>query len=192
MAVALVLDFPGGTREQYDEVVRRMHLDGHMAPGGRVHVAGRHADGWRVIDVWESLAQYKRFRDEQIVPHVQAAGLPAPRVQMLEVDDAMDDDGRTPGFAQRVVMPGLDRAAFRAVHHEVVPGGRRPEGLIFHVNGPFEGGWCVIDGWTSKEARGRFMERARHVIAEAPLSGEPAIEELHVETSLIGAAHAHA
>jgi hypothetical protein len=40
MAVALTLDFPGGTIEQYQHVVERMHLDGRMAPGGILHVAG--------------------------------------------------------------------------------------------------------------------------------------------------------
>ena len=40
MAVARVLDFPGGTQEQYEEVVERMQLGGRMAPGGKIHVAG--------------------------------------------------------------------------------------------------------------------------------------------------------
>ncbi|HLI59687.1 MAG TPA: hypothetical protein VKV21_08475 [Solirubrobacteraceae bacterium] len=192
MAVALVLDFPGGTREQYDEVVERMQLAGHMAPGGQVHVAGTHDDGWRVIDVWESLEQFERFRDEKIIPITQAVGLSAPQVQVLEVDDAMPDDGRSPRFAQFVLMPGLDRAAFRALHAEVVPGGVRPDGLTFHVNGPAEGGWCVIDGWMSKEIRDRFMERTRPILERAPLSGPPTIEELQVERTMAGAATAHA
>ncbi|HLI61179.1 MAG TPA: hypothetical protein VKV21_16070 [Solirubrobacteraceae bacterium] len=192
MAVALVLDFPGGTREQYDEVVERMRLGGHMAPGGQVHIAGPHADGWRVIDVWDGLEQFERFRDEQIIPHAQAAGLSAPQVRALEVDDAMPDDGRSPRFAQCVVLPGLDRPAFRALHEEVVPGGARPDGLTFHVNGPCEGGWCVIDGWVSQEIRDRFMERTRAILERAPLSGPPTIEELEVERSMAGAAATHA
>ncbi len=192
MAVALVLDFPGGTQEQYSEVVERMQLGGHMAPGGQVHVAGRSAGGWRVIDVWESIEQFERFRDSQIIPHVQAVGLAAPQVRVVEVDDEMADDGRATAFVQLAVMPGLDRAAFRVVHDEVVPGGRRPDGLTFHVNGPFEDGWCVIDGWTSKEIRDQFMERTRHILEKAPLSAEPMIEELHVEATMPGAATAHA
>jgi len=51
----------------------------------------------------------------------------------------MPDDGRDPGFVQFVVLPGLDRPGFRAMHDEVVPGGARPDGLTFHVNGPWEG-----------------------------------------------------
>ncbi len=192
MAVALVLDFPGGTQEQYNEVVERMQLGGRMAPGGQIHVAGRHAGGWRVIDVWESIQQFERFRDEQIIPHVQAVGLAAPQVRVVEVDDEMPDDGRSPRFVQCVLLPGLDRAAFRALHDEVVPGGARPDGLTFHVNGPFEDGWCVIDGWTSKDIRDQFMQGTRAILEKAPLSGAPTIEELEVAATMRGAAIAHA
>jgi len=129
MTAALVLDFAGATREQYDEIVERMQLGGHMAPGGQVHVAGSHAGGWRVIDVWDSLEAFERFRDDQIVPHVQAVGLAPPRVQTVDVDDEMTDDGRSAAFVQYLILPGLDRAAFRALHDEVVPGGERPEGI---------------------------------------------------------------
>jgi hypothetical protein len=190
MAVALVLDFPGGTQEQYHEVVERMQLGGHMAPGGVVHVAGPHAEGWRVIDVWESLGQFERSRDEQIIPHVQAVGLGAPHVSMLEVDDEMPDDGRESAFVQRVILPGLDRPAFRALHDEVIRG-RRPDGLTFHVNGPFEGGWCVIDGWTSRQVRDQFMSRTGPIVEKSPLSSPPTIEELEVAATLRGAATAH-
>jgi hypothetical protein len=186
MTVALVLDFAGGTKKQYDEVVERMQLGGHMAPGGQVHVAGSHAGGWRVIDVWESLEKFERFRDNQIVPHVQAVSLAPPQVRVLQIDDEMPDDGRSAAFVQCVMMPGLDRTAFRTVHDEVVPGGERPEGLTFHVNGPSDGGWCVIDGWTSKEIRDRFMERTGQIIEKAPMSGPPTIEELQVEAAMPG------
>jgi len=190
MTVALVLDFSGATKTQYDEIVERMQLGGHMAPGGQVHVAGSHAGGWRVIDVWDDLEKFEHFRDAQIVPHVQAVGLAPPDVRILEVDDEMPDDGRHSAFVQYLTMPGLDRAAFRALHDEVVPGGERPDGLTFHVNGPLQDGWCVIDGWTSKELRDGFMERTQAIIGKAPLSGPPSIDELHVEATLPGAATA--
>jgi hypothetical protein len=191
MTVALVLDFAEGTKDQYYDVVDRMRLGGHMAPGGQVHVAGRTAGGWRVIDVWDSLERFEQFRDSQIVPHVQAAGLAVPEVRMIEVDDEMPDDGRHPAFVQWLVMPGLDREGFRRVHDDVVPGGERPEGLTFHVNGPFNGGWSVIDGWTSKAIRDGFMERTRPIVEKAPLSGQPTIDELQVEATLPGKAPAH-
>lgn len=192
MAVALVLDFPGGTKQQYEDLRDSMHLGDHLPPGGQVHSAGAHAGGWRVIDVWDSLEAFERFRDEKIVPNIAGTGLTPPQMQVLEVDDEMADDGRDPAFVQFVVMPGLDRAAFRALHDEVVPGGARPDGLIFHVNGPWQDGWCVIDGWASKDRRDRFMERTGGIIAKGPLSGPPTIEELTVERAMHGRAAARA
>ena len=74
MTVAIVLDFPGGTMSQYHEVVSRMNLGGTTAPGGRLHVAGLYAGGLRVIDVWEDMEPFIRFRDEQIIPITQELG----------------------------------------------------------------------------------------------------------------------
>jgi hypothetical protein len=190
MTVALVLDFPAGTKEQYEQVVERMQLGGHMAPGGQVHVAGSLAGGWRVIDIWDSLETFEHFRDTQIGPHVEAVGMAPPQVKIVEVDDEMADDGRPSAFVQYLTLPGLDRAAFRAVHDEVVPGDERPDGLTFHVNGPRGNGWCVIDGWTSKEVRDAFMERTRTIIEKAPLSGPPTVEEMQVEATMPGKATA--
>lgn len=186
MSIALVLDFPGSTRRQYDEVVERMHLDARMAPGGLVHVAGRYADGWRVIDVWEDAEHFARFRDEEIIPHTQAVGMPAPQVRILEVDEEKPGSGEAPALVQYVILPGLDRAGFRAADHKILPTGEPPAAVTFHVNGPVDGGWCVIDGWTSKQARDRFMEeRVRPAFETIPLQGPPQFEDLMVEATLL-------
>jgi len=37
-------------------------------------------------------------------------------------------------------------------------GGRKDEGLIFHVAGPIEGGWRVVDVWESQEAVNKFFQ----------------------------------
>lgn len=189
MAVAFILDFPGGTMDQYDQVVERMHLDGRMAPGGVIHVAGSYAGGLRVIDIWDDLEHFARFRDEQIVPHTQAVGLPAPELRMIEIDEDKPGSGETPALVQCVIMPGLDRQAFHAADREIRPNDEMPAAITFHVNGPYEGGWCVIDGWTSKAARDEFMEtRIRPVFENVPLTGEPTIEDLLVEATMQGSA----
>jgi len=185
MPVAFVLDFPGGTMDQYNEVVERMHLDGRMAPGGVLHVAGSYAGGLRVIDIWDNMEHFARFSDEQIVPHTQALGLPAPEIRMLEIDEHKLGSGETPALVQCVIMPGLDRQAFDAADRRIRPNDEMPPAITFHVNGPYEGGWCVIDGWTSKAARDEFMEtRIRPVFENVPLSGEPTIEDLLVEATM--------
>ncbi len=185
MTVAFILDFPGGTMDQYDQVVERMHLDGRMAPGGLIHVAGGYAGGLRVIDIWENMEHFAQFREEQIVPHTQALGLPSPAVRMVEIDEEKSGSGEAPALVQCVIMPGVDRQAFHAADREIRPNDEMPAAITFHVNGPYEGGWCVIDGWTSKAARDEFMEaRIRPVFESVSLSGEPTVEDLLVEAML--------
>ena len=186
MTVAVVLDFPEGTQQQYEAVSEHISPQAFAGAGGRTHVAGPHARGWRVINVWDSFERFGRFEEDQVRPHAQAAGLALPDIQMFEVDDEMTDDGRAPRFAQVVLLPGLDRPAFRATHDDVVLGNARPEGVTFHVNGPVEGGWCVIDAWTSKEIRDAFMERTGAILGRAPMSGPPTIEELTVVGTMAG------
>ena len=192
MTVALVLDSPGGTIDQYNEVVARMHLDGQMAPGGVLHVAGSYGGGLRVIDVWEDMEHFARFSDEQIVPHTQALGLPEPQIRVVEIDEEKPGTGDVPALVQCVIIPGLDRDGFDAADRQIRPGDEMPPELTFHVNGPYEGGWCVIDGWTSREARDAFMEsRIRPVFERAGLAGPPTIEDLVVEATLGTGAPAH-
>src|SRR4051794_8326548 len=157
MTVALVLDFAGGTKEQYDEVVRRMGLGDRSAPGGLFHAAGRYGDAWRVVDVWEDPEQFRAFADAEIKPHTRAVGMAEPSLRMLEVDETKVAKDDAPAFLQVVTLPGLDRESFHAADEKVLPSGP-PSEMTFHVNGPVEGGWMVIDAWTSKDARDHFAE----------------------------------
>ena len=191
MSVAIVVDFSGGTEQQYNEVVERMQLGGRMAPGGLMHVAGAYDGGWRVIDIWEDREQFERFRDEKIIPNARAVGMPPPSVQMIEVENERPGSGQPSELVQCVILPGLDRASFQAVDEQVVPGGSMPPEITFHVNGPLNDGWCVIDGWSSKEARDRFVEsRIKPAMATAPFTGPPRIEDLMVQATIAAAATA--
>ena len=96
MAVALILDFPGGTRAQYDRVVEKMDLHERMPDGGMFHAAGSYEGGWRVIDVWEKLAEFERFRDAKIIPLAQAEGLQPPTVDVVEVAEQKRGSGSRP------------------------------------------------------------------------------------------------
>src|SRR4051812_24453242 len=95
MAVAIVMDFPGGTREQYAQVVGRMRLDGMLPPGAIHHTAGATADGWRVVDVWESLEQFERFADQQIKPLAADVGMRPPSSFAVELHNV--EQGSTTG-----------------------------------------------------------------------------------------------
>ncbi|MEA2441014.1 MAG: hypothetical protein QOH76_2438 [Thermoleophilaceae bacterium] len=86
MAVGVILDFEGGTLDQYDQVIGRMGFTpgGEGAPGGLFHWVTKTDDGIRVTDVWESPEQFQAFAEEKIGPITQEMGLPEPRVTIQE------------------------------------------------------------------------------------------------------------
>jgi hypothetical protein len=88
MAVAVVIDFEGGTLDQYDQVVERMGLTagGAGPPGSLFHWATATDGGFRVTDVWETREQFDQFAQESIGPNAGAAGLDQPpRIAFHEV-----------------------------------------------------------------------------------------------------------
>jgi hypothetical protein len=114
-----------------------------------------------------------------------------PTVRAIELEEEIPGNGEAPAFVQCVILPGLDRESFHVADKAIRPDDEVPEAITFHYRGPVEGGWCVIDGWTSKDARDAFMEsRIRPVMEDAPLQGPPQIEELTVEATLMEGASA--
>ena len=88
MAVAVQLDFRGGTLEQYDQVIEKMGFQpgGPGGPGGLFHWVTRTEDGIRVTDVWESQEAFDAFAQEKIGPITQEVGVPnPPEIQVFEV-----------------------------------------------------------------------------------------------------------
>ena len=82
MAVLMVHESPGGTEEQYQEVVSRIShgkgfgsLRDWPVDGILFHVAAPMEGGWRVIDIWESEDAFERF-GSVIGPVLQEVGFP--------------------------------------------------------------------------------------------------------------------
>jgi hypothetical protein len=77
MAIAMMIDNPEGSQEIYDRVREQLGLE--KPAGGIFHVAGPSPNGgWRVIEVWESEEDAKRFVVERLRPAFEAAGAPPP------------------------------------------------------------------------------------------------------------------
>ncbi len=68
MAVAVQLDFKGGTLDQYDQAIERLGLlpGGPGAPEQLFHWVTKTDEGFRVIDVWESRQAFEQFLDTRI------------------------------------------------------------------------------------------------------------------------------
>jgi hypothetical protein len=77
MAVAMIMDNPGGSQEIYERFRELIGLD--RPAGGIVHIAGPSpSGGWRVIELWESEEEARRFLAERLLPAAEAIGAPAP------------------------------------------------------------------------------------------------------------------
>jgi hypothetical protein len=80
MAVAVEMNFAGGTLAQYDQVISLLGLTpGGAGPAGQIsHWIAATDTGTRAVDVWESKEQYEAFARERIGPLTRQAGVPGP------------------------------------------------------------------------------------------------------------------
>ena len=74
MAYAILNRFKGGTKEQYEAAIARIHPPGGLPAGQTYHVAGETDDGWVVVAVWDSEESWTSFRDETLMPGLQELG----------------------------------------------------------------------------------------------------------------------
>jgi hypothetical protein len=73
MAYGIVHHFPGGTEEQYEASIREVHPSRESLPDGQTfHVAGPSAGGWTIVAVHDSRESWERFRDDTLLPRLQA------------------------------------------------------------------------------------------------------------------------
>jgi hypothetical protein len=98
MAVAMFMEWPGVTQEQYDAVLEELDLDQNPADGGLLHLASLTPDGLRVVDLWETVEAFDAFSQERMMPAVQNAGIESePRIDIFPVHN--------------MYAPGLDTIA---------------------------------------------------------------------------------
>ncbi len=73
MAYGVIHQFPGGTKEQYDASLAAVHPSPDSLPEGQVyHAAGPSADGWTIVAIHNSQASWEQFRDNLLLPALQA------------------------------------------------------------------------------------------------------------------------
>lgn len=73
MAYAIIHHFPGGTKEQCEASVAAAHPSLDALPEGRIfHAAGPVDGGWTIMAVHDSRESWERFRDQKLMPAMQA------------------------------------------------------------------------------------------------------------------------
>jgi hypothetical protein len=89
MAITVVFDFPGATQAQYEAVIAGLEAQGRLTAEARLfHVACGKADGWLVIDVWETLEAFAEYGDA-LLPLIQQAGFPPIEPRIYPVHNIM-------------------------------------------------------------------------------------------------------
>ena len=81
MAMAQLLEFHGGTEEQYHDLHLEVAPEGKLAPGALFHIGGPIENGWRVVNVWETQDAAQTFFRERLFPILQKHGLGTPDSQ---------------------------------------------------------------------------------------------------------------
>jgi hypothetical protein len=82
MAVTLLLQIPGMSKEVYDEMNSAMGLDqNHMPDGMLAHYAAATPDGIQIFDIWESAEAFARHGQQDVMP-AMASIVPGPPPSM--------------------------------------------------------------------------------------------------------------
>jgi hypothetical protein len=83
---------PRFSTETYDRVATEADIEGDPPRGLRSHVAAISDTGMVIVEVWDSIEDYDRFRDERLNPALRsvigeqaASSLPMPRREFLPV-----------------------------------------------------------------------------------------------------------
>ncbi|HSD25119.1 MAG TPA: hypothetical protein VLB79_12415 [Solirubrobacterales bacterium] len=94
MAVAMMTENPEGTQEIYERIRELIGPD--RPAGGVLHLAGpAPGGGWRVIEVWDSQEDGRRFFEERCVPAFEAVGVSTPpEPQVWRVHNYIVEPGR--------------------------------------------------------------------------------------------------
>jgi hypothetical protein len=72
MAYAIVHQFPGGTKDQYEKSLAAVHPSKSGLPAGQIfHAAGPSAGGWTIVAVHDSKESWERFRDQILMPRMK-------------------------------------------------------------------------------------------------------------------------
>jgi hypothetical protein len=92
MSDALILEFTGGTADQYQAVNANLGIDsdtgeGDWPPGLESHTGATDANGDLVVfEVWDSQESQAAFMGSRLAPALESAGVPQPsRVEWLTI-----------------------------------------------------------------------------------------------------------
>jgi hypothetical protein len=88
MAVGIRISLPGVGVEEFDRIDAAVNARDNHPDGLIFSASGPVAGGWRVLDFWESRAQFDTFAAERVGPAVAAAGSTArPEIEEFPIHE---------------------------------------------------------------------------------------------------------
>lgn len=162
MAILMLMEFEGGTREQYDQVDEILGgVTVENAPEGLIsHSAAITEDGLVVADVWESPEALQAFFDEQLGAAIQQAGIPESEPRILPVHNHIHGSGMHPGVVMIAEIDGMTTDDYDRMTGDLdahgADGSRHPS--VSHIAATDGETLVVVDVWESEEAFGQFAD----------------------------------
>jgi hypothetical protein len=165
MTVAVTLEFPAITTDQYDRACSLMGLTPRGAgPDGMLfHWAGVVGDGMLITDVWATRERFEEFSRDKIMPLTQQAGITTPpNVTFHDVHNYFT--AGTPASPAAPVAVVMDFDGDLGQYDEIVdlmgftPRGSGPDGALFHWVTGTDGGVRVTDVWQDRATFDTFAE----------------------------------
>jgi hypothetical protein len=75
MAVVMSMHWPEATLDQYEQTRKDVKWETKVPTGAQFHVAWMAADGFRVVDLWDSAEDFQRFVETRLNPAVARVGI---------------------------------------------------------------------------------------------------------------------
>jgi hypothetical protein len=183
MAVLVIMDIEGGTREQYDRVDALLGgtTADHAPPGLISHAAGETDTGFLVVDVWENPEIMQQSFEQVLAPALQQAEVPQVQPRVLPVHDHFNGGATDGSVIVLIEIDGMttddyDQLAASMPAH-ATPGAHP---AVSHLAAVGEDGIVVVDIWGSPEEFAAFAQSELAPRAGASLSGmTPRIVPIH-------------
>jgi hypothetical protein len=82
VAISVVAQVRDLTAEEDAALLQALNLEGAPPDGGRIRLAGPMGGGRRLAGVWDSDADYERFREDRLMPALRNLGRPLQLIEM--------------------------------------------------------------------------------------------------------------
>jgi len=85
MATVMLMHWPEVSVPEYERTRKEVNWEGNAPKGAKFHVAWFGSDGFHVLDLWDSQAEFERFVDQRLMPAVKRIGIKGqPKVSFEE------------------------------------------------------------------------------------------------------------